>query len=518
MEEVGKVLEASTPLKFLFKANINSAISLHNYVIVEVNEFINGEIKPLKVLAEVIELKAKNPLATESMTLEQRSDIYSYKVLGAEVLGYLDEAGLILRPKSAPNPGTSVYKADSKLLCSYFKGIEEKVPICIGKLIKAPDVIVPIHLQEAQFHIGIFAATRAGKSYLAGKIIEEILEHTCLPVIVVDIHGDYVKMDQMCNGNKHNLFNVVVYQPPNAPKIEGLTAERRELKIGFRQVSIDALLLMLGKIGDIQTNIIEEIVEELSAEKKPYGIKDIISIISERLNEKDKEGKPRLKGSERGSYIGLLRRLRGLERYIPFTEEEMDIGSFFKPKTLSVICLTGLRMNIQDAITASMIDLIFKHQVLTKESDPDNFLPVFLFIEEAHRVASSSSRFAVETISTAIREGAKYGLFLVIISQRPRSIDQDILSNIGNYAVLRITNQNDQAMIESASESFSHRLVEDLPALNQGEAVLVGPFVSLPAHIKVLERKTTHRGITPRLYEIIQRMNEKMKKWEESWE
>ncbi|MGC8850168.1 MAG: hypothetical protein ACP5QI_06825, partial [Candidatus Bathyarchaeia archaeon] len=69
------------------------------------------------------------------------------------------------------------------------------------------------------------------------------------------------------------------------------------------------------------------------------------------------------------------------------------------------------------------------------------------------------------------------------------------------------TNAQDQYMIENASESFSHRLVEDLPSLNQGEAVLVGPFVPLPAHIMTLKRKTMHYGVTPNLKEIMEYIN-----------
>lgn len=517
-KEIGRVLEASTPLGFLFKANIDSSIALHDYVAVEVNELIEKKTEPIQVLAEVTKLVAKNPLATESMALDQRSDLYSYKILETEVLGYLDENRRISRPKSAPNPGTPVFRADSKNLQQYFKGTEKEIPIYIGHLLREPDVRVPIHLQEGQFHLGIFAATRAGKSYLAGKIIEEILDKTIFPIIVVDIHGDYVKMDQEGeSGSRHDLFNLIVYQPHGSPKIDGLTAEQRELKIGFKQVTTDAILMMLGKIGDIQSNIMEEILEELGKSDKPYGINDVISVIEFRLKEVDEKGKPILKGSERGSHIGLLRRLRGLARFVPFTEEEVDIGSLFQPKALSVICLSGLRASIQDSLTAAIIDLVFKNQISMKDNKPEDFIPVFLFIEEAHRVASGGSRFAVETISTAIREGSKYGFFLNIISQRPRSIDQDILSNIGNYAVLRITNAQDQHIIESASESFSHRLVEDLPALNQGEAVLVGPFVSLPAHIKVLKRKTFHRGITPSLYEIMQNIKDRIKNWDKSW-
>ncbi|MEM4246390.1 MAG: ATP-binding protein, partial [Candidatus Bathyarchaeia archaeon] len=517
MEEVGSVLEVATPLVFLFTAMIDSPIALHDYVVVETSELIDKEVKHLQILAEVIGFEARNPLATPEMALEQKSSLYSYKILRTEILGYLNGQGRIFRPKTAPNPGTLVYRADTEILKPFFKGEEKKIPLYVGQLAREPEVNVPIHLQEAQFHIGVFAATRAGKSYLAGKIIEEILEKTVFPVIVVDIHGDYVKMDQREMGEEENNFNTIVYQPPGAPKIEGLTADRRELRIGFKQVSIDALLMMLGGIGEVQRSVIEEILEDLEEKGNPYSIGDVISIVEERLKEEDEKGKPVLKSRERGSYMGLLQRLKELARFVPFTDEEVDVGSLFQPKTLSIICLSGLRESIQDSLTASIIDLIFKHQVATKDNDPQNFIPAFLFIEEAHRVASGRSRFAVETISTAIREGAKYGFFLTIISQRPRSIDPDVLSNIGNYAVLRITNAQDQHIIESASESFSHRLVEDLPALNQGEAILVGPFVPLPAHVKVLKRKTVHRGATPNLYEIMKSVEERISGWDKSW-
>jgi DNA helicase HerA-like ATPase len=516
MEEVGRVLEDATPLGFSLKAKMDTPIGLHDYIVVDVDEIIGKEVKRVQVLAEVIRFKTKNPFATPEMVVEGESPLYSYKILEAEILGYIDDAGRVIRPKTAPNPGAPVYRADSETLQSFFKGDKGRPPIYVGHLIREPDVKVPIRLSGAQFHIGIFAATRAGKSYLAGKIMEEILENTPAPVIVVDIHGDYVKMDQLDEGGKQTAFNVIVYQPPNAPRIDGLTAEWKELKIGLKQVSVDALLMMLGRIGDLQIDIMEEILEDLENKGKPYGINDVIFTIKERLEKKDEKGKPVLKDQERRAHMGLLRRLKRLARLLPFTEQEFDIGSLFQRKTLSIICLSGLRASVQDALTASIIDLMFKHKILMYEEHQKR-TPAFLFIEEAHRVASSESKFAVEIISTAIREGSKYGLFLVIISQRPRSIDQDVLSNIGNYAVLRITNAQDQQIIERASESFSHRLIEDLPALNQGEAVLVGPFVPLPAHVKTLKRKTSHRGITPDIYEEFDRSEEEEGGWDKRW-
>ena len=519
MEPVGRVIEESTPRNFLFKTAIDRPVALHDYVFVEVNELRDDHTEKVKVLAEILELGAKNPLATERLATEQQAKPYSYKLLRAEILGYLDQKGRILRPKVAPDPNSPVFRAEDDFLQAYFKGIESSIPLSLGRLLNRPKVTVPVHLQDLQFHLGVFAATRAGKSYLAGRFIEEILLNTPFPVVVIDIHADYVKMDQrMKGGERHGDFDVVVYYPPGAPRVEGITAEQRELSISPEQLTNEALTELVGTtLGEMQKIVLRNILRGLRGLGRPFGLRDIVAELQARLGEKDDQEKSVLKGQDRLRYQSLLTRLEDLEEDVSLPPKGMNIGDLLRPRTLSVICLNGLRSRIQDAYCSIIIDLIFR-QILSSRTEKAAFIPVFLFIEEAHRVASGEggTRYAVRTISTAIREGAKFGLFLALISQRPRSIDPDILSNVGNYAVLRITNSGDQSMIESASESFSHRLVEDLPSLNQGEAVLVGPFVPLPAHITTLERRTTHYGVTPNLKHVMDSINASLEKREKS--
>jgi len=510
MEPVGRVVEESTPFVFLFKASIDRPIALHDYVFVEVSEPREERTEKVRVLAEVVGLGAKNPLATERLVTEQQASPYSYKLVRAEVLGYIDEGGGILRPKAAPDPNAPVYRAEDGLLQSYFKGFEDRIPLHIGRLLNRPKVTVPVHLQDLQFHLGVFAATRAGKSYLAGRFIEEILLNTPFSVTVIDIHADYVMMDRRSESReRHGDYSVVVYYPPGAPRVGGVTAEQRDLSFSPDQLTNEALAELLGAtLGEVQRILLRNILRKLRADRKPFGLKDIVAEIREKLDETDEKGEPGLKAKDQGRYESLLLRLEDLGEEVSLPPVGMNVAELFKPKTLNVICLSGLRSRIQDAYASILIDLIFR-QVVASRVDEWSFIPAFVFVEEAHRVASreGGSRYAAKTISTAVREGAKFGLFLTLISQRPRSIDPDILSNLGNYAVLRITNQQDQLMIENASESFSHRLVEDLPGLNQGEAVLVGPYVPLPAHVKVLSRRTVHHGVTPNLKGIMDRIN-----------
>jgi|GEM_PF-987787 len=519
MEPIGRVIEESTPFEFVFKTAIDRPIALHDYVAVELNELIEDRVKRTKVLAEVLGLGSKNPLATERLSTDQQAAPYSYKLVRAEIVGYIGEDGRVMRPKVAPDPNTPVYGAEDEFLQTYFAGLEQGIPLQIGMLLNRPKITVPVHLQDLQFHLGVFAATRAGKSYLAGRLIEEILLKTPFPVIVIDIHADYVMMDKYASSaDKHPDFSVIVYYPPGAPKVSGVTAEQRELSLSPEQLTNEALTELLGvTLGEIQRIILRKILKELRSTKKPFGLRDIMAVIQDRLDETNEDGDPVLDSKERSRYESLLLRLEDLGEEVSLPPTGINVADLLHPRTLSVICLNGLRSRIQDAYTSIIVDLLFRHLVSCK-GDERNFIPAFLFVEEAHRIASreGGSRYAVKTISTTIREGAKFGLFLTLISQRPRSIDPSILSNIGNYAVLRITNQQDQLMIENASESFSHRLVEDLPGLNQGEAVLVGPFVPLPAHIRTLGRRTLHHGVTPDLRQIMRRIDSQLEKRERS--
>jgi len=499
---LGIVLEGSTPLSFRFRVDGDISVPLHEYVTLELD-------KGYKVLAEVIRIVTKDPTATERAGESFLKGKYDYLILEAEVLGYKDPKAGILKPKLAPKPNSFVYKASDSELQEFYSGSPDRIPIPFGSLIHRENVEVSINLQDLQFHLGIFAQTRSGKSYLAGKFIEEILTNTPFPVVVIDIHGDYVSMNLRKEGTKeqeHNDFKVVVYKPEQAPEIPKVSAEVKPLNISLKDMTVEAVAELLGRLGELQQIAFKKIFKEFKNSNKPFGIADIISRIEEKLKTE------KLESDEKKRLESLLLRLEDVEEEIQLPAKGLSIQELLQPKTLSVVCLRGLRSYIQDAYTGIVADLIFKNQVKYFWKDLLKAPPTFLFIEEAHRVASrETGKYAVKVISTIAREGAKFGLYLCLISQRPRNIDPNIMANLGNYAILKITNQQDQAIIESASESFSHRFINDLPALNQGEAILLGPYVPIPAIVKVKKRKTVHRGVTPNLKEFMEKINEKLK-------
>ncbi|MEM2539517.1 MAG: ATP-binding protein, partial [Candidatus Bathyarchaeia archaeon] len=99
----------------------------------------------------------------------------------------------------------------------------------------------------------------------------------------------------------------------------------------------------------------------------------------------------------------------------------------------------------------------------------------------------------------------KFGVFLILITQRPSKIHSDALSQCNSQIIMRITNPEDQKAVSISSERMSRDLLEDLPGLNVGEAVIVGEVTKAPVMIKVKRRRTQEGGAD---VDIIGKLNE----------
>ncbi|HKU33679.1 MAG TPA: ATP-binding protein, partial [Candidatus Nitrosotalea sp.] len=92
------------------------------------------------------------------------------------------------------------------------------------------------------------------------------------------------------------------------------------------------------------------------------------------------------------------------------------------------------------------------------------------------------------------REGRKFGIGLGVVSQRPRNIDPNVLSQMGSLAIMKIVQDDDQQQISSAAESLSKDLISQLSSLNIGDALFIGQWVNLPSIVHIDEVKGKRSG------------------------
>ena len=170
---------------------------------------------------------------------------------------------------------------------------------------------------------------------------------------------------------------------------------------------------------------------------------------------------------------------------------EVDVDDLLRPMSLSTIDLAGADRKVADLVVTKVVKDIW--QKATRHGLPR---PVFLVLEEAHNLVPSGKDegSAAYWIKRIAAEGRKFGVFIVLVTQRPYRIHQDTLSQCGSQIVMRLTNPEDQNAVRRASESVSESLLADLPGLNIGEAVILGPLVRVPVLVKVGRRQSAEGG------------------------
>ncbi|RLF09649.1 MAG: ATP-binding protein, partial [Thermoprotei archaeon] len=88
-------------------------------------------------------------------------------------------------------------------------------------------------------------------------------------------------------------------------------------------------------------------------------------------------------------------------------------------------------------------------------------------------------------IGRIAREGRKFGVGMCLVSQRPKALDPDSLSQTNNKIILRLVEPSDLKYVQQASELLSEDLLQQLPSLNVGEAVVLGLMVKVPALVRI---------------------------------
>lgn len=162
-------------------------------------------------------------------------------------------------------------------------------------------------------------------------------------------------------------------------------------------------------------------------------------------------------------------------------------GDKFKKKTqLYILDLNDVEDDMIEIISTVMTRMVFD---FLKRLEPRNCFPVNMIMEEAHRYISinKTNDFGRgnNIFERIAKEGRKYGLFLLVSSQRPSELSKTVLSQCSNFIVHRIQNPEDLAHIRQITPHISEVLLKRLPSIPKQHALVFGGCVNIPSLIKV---------------------------------
>jgi len=155
---------------------------------------------------------------------------------------------------------------------------------------------------------------------------------------------------------------------------------------------------------------------------------------------------------------------------------------------IRILDISGLPNEVAGPLTAMLARLLFQYKVY-QTSDERKRDPVVLVCEEAHRYVPDRGDAEYAAAQTAIRriarEGRKYGIGLMLVSQRPADIESTVISQCGTWLVLRLTNAADQQHVSRFLPDGLSGMTNALPNLAQQEAIFVGEGAAMPARVRI---------------------------------
>jgi uncharacterized protein len=379
-----------------------------------------------------------------------------------------------------------------------------------------------------QRHAAVLGSTGSGKSYAVSLILERAFARKFANIIVFDMHGEYASLANPPAKNGGAAISPIA----SAFKIAGPgdldSPPENALFLPYWLLNREEMLSMILDRSDQNapnqasrfTLHVKELKDNtLTTEKKvdvkatftvdspiPYRLPDLIA----KLKHDDTAKGVGVKGGEvKGEWEGRLTRF--LSR-LEAKAEDRRYGFMFKPpeealnyawlatqitkllapgegqRGIKIIDFSEVPPDVLPVVTGVFARLLYDVQFWMQ---PERRTPFVFVCDEAHLYlpvrddADAVEKQALYSFERIAKEGRKYGVSLLVVSQRPSDVSRTILSQCNNFLILRLTNDQDQNVVRRLMPDSLAGILDGLPLLDTGEALLLGDAILLPARIKL---------------------------------
>lgn len=365
-----------------------------------------------------------------------------------------------------------------------------------------------------QRHAALLGSTGSGKSWTVATILERAANLPSSNLIVFDLHGEYREMSYARHlripgpeelGKKSSELLYLPYWLLNTEEMQAMFIDRSEFSahnqvMAFQDAVVNQKMEILAKLKK------EDVLAAFTLDSPiPFPIESVLETLK-GLNEEMVQGARGLKqGQFFGQFSRLLTRIRSKmsdKRYgflfqAPPSEHEYEtmartaamlMDYHIAGAQVKVIDFSEVPADILPVIVGLVARLIYQVQFWT---DHAKRRPLAFICDEAHLYLPKKEGQnpvelrAIEAFEKIAKEGRKYGVALLIISQRPSDVSETVLSQCNNVIALRLTNANDQTTVKKLMPESLESLLDVLPIMDIGEALVVGDAVLLPSRIRI---------------------------------
>lgn len=383
-----------------------------------------------------------------------------------------------------------------------------------------------------QRHVVVVGSTGSGKSWTTARIIGQVADLPNANAIVFDLHGEYGPLESAGIRHFHiagpgdldqseGLEQGVIYLPYwllDYQAIISMFVDRSDQNAP-NQTMLMAKAIIKAKRAFLEKEKKEDVLDNFTIDSPvPFCLDDVL----DDLKRQNKEMVPGAGGRERqGPYHGKLSRLidrlenKQTDRRLGFLfrgGEETDRYDWLTDlcsalaggaqekksagKGVKIIDFSEVPSDILPLIVSLIARLIFS---LQQWMGREKRHPIALFCDEAHLYMpnhmrdNSANEISVSIFERIAKEGRKYGVGLVVISQRPSEVNHTVLSQCNNFVAMRLTNAEDQNVVRRLLPDSLGGFSDLLPILDTGETLVVGDASFLPLRIRMAEPEENMR-------------------------
>lgn len=365
-------------------------------------------------------------------------------------------------------------------------------------------------------HIAIVGSTGSGKSNTVAKILQNAISSKNSTydglnnshIIIFDIHSEY--KSAFPNANYIDIDNLILpYWLLNSDELQELFIDTEANDHNQRNIFKEAVIKSkkLHFNGDeVQKNKIhfdsplffeiDEILNDVKSKNEEMipGSRDMKA---GPLNSKLTNFVSRLENKINDKRLDFL--LGEKSKSITFKDTLKNLIGYDNNSNVTIIDLSGVPFDVLN-ITVSLISrILFEYGYYYKKirftQNPtetiNNDVPLLLVYEEAHKYVPNSDlskyRASKQSIERIAKEGRKYGITLLLASQRPSEISETIFSQCNNFIAMRLTNPNDQNYVKRLLPDTFGELINKMSSLKVGEALLIGDAAVIPSIVQIDE-------------------------------
>lgn len=471
------------------------------------------------------ELGADSALTRTTVLYPDRTSFQpNYYVYGSiEVLGEVVEGEHVVPTATRPRPYSviSVFPEDRLQVMLGISG-----GVFLGHLMGYKRVDVRADITSKNFlprNVGIFGTIGSGKSNTTQVLIEEATE-AGWAVVVVDVEGEYVKMDEPTTDPRmvHILKEEFGLKPagvkdlrvyvPNSGDSEA--SNPVEFKVPISAVEVEILVELLGEASEAQIRMLRLITEAARRQRpradnqtpmadlfggaqssRPYTLQTLIDGLDEAANFPLLNSPNSHEKNTAGALRSKLRALatsRMLDSSHTQRVQELPVSELLEPGRLSVLDVSETDDRSRAIAISYLLASLFD-QVQARPVGPDR-PPVLLLLEEVHTFVSRASaarmKAVIEQLQIISRRGRKRWMSLGLVSQQPGHVPDELFELVNTRFIHQLKSSHNLAPVQKTTGGVHDALWGTMPALGPGQCLLTGAIFRNPLFVNVRPAKS----------------------------